>query len=245
VIPIYITLDNNYKDHWRHVYNSIKANTRSDISFNIICEPDVRIDASEDDINIICVEPLIEEYRRFNRFDTRAIYLRWLIPLLTKEDKAIYLDTDVVVTGDVKELWDIDIGDNYIAAVPSYIFKTVEEGFWQQGKCPGGDAKSYLSGQLLINCKKWRDDDVIKKLTDFSKQYNLLDEAPVSIVLKDSIYELDRHWCFPANYIEGEYKHEQMLYDYDINNIKLWHWSGQPKPWNGKARHQEVYERYI
>jgi lipopolysaccharide biosynthesis glycosyltransferase len=243
VIPIYITLDNNYKDHWRHVYNSIKANTRSDISFNIICEPDVGIDASEDDINIICVEPLIEEYRRFNKNNTRAVYLRWMIPSLCKADKAIYLDCDLVVTGDIKELYDTDLGDNYIGAVRTY-----GERVDLIGKIQGMDLDGYdniLSGQLLINCGLWREDCITEMLVEFATENDVLDEAPLTVVCDGRIKYLDRYWCVPASHVEDMQKNPGIKYIYDFSKAKLFHFSGAKKPmFEDGLRNKELYEVY-
>jgi lipopolysaccharide biosynthesis glycosyltransferase len=129
--------------------------------------------------------------------------------------------------------------------VPSYIFKTVKDGEWLQGKAPGGDNKSYLSGQLVINNVLWLKDMMYKKLIDFINEHKTLDESPLSILCAGKIKELDKHWCVPANYVTKGYKHPQMLYDYDLDNVKLWHWSGSQKPWeNENVRNYDVYKKY-
>lgn len=245
MIEIFIAIDNNFSNHWEHVFNSIKANTKEKISFNIICESDVKVHVSDANINIINVEPQIKQYKKFNLQSTRAIYLRWLIPELTKSDKAVYFDTDVIVLGDVKELWDIDLKDNYIAAVPSYIFKTVGQGAFIQGGCRESRVRSFLSGQLVMNCRAWREFKLKDKMIEFALDNNVLDEAPLSIICNGHIHELSKYWCVPANYISDGYKHSQMLYDYDMKRVKLLHWSGPYKPWIKQGRNHEYYKKYI
>lgn len=244
MIEIFVAVDDNYKDHWRPVYNSIKANTKEKISFNIICESNVQISTPLPDVHVIHVIPEITTRKKFNFKPTRAIYLRWMIPELTDSDKAIYLDIDLVVTGDIKELWDVELGDNYVAAVESYIFNNVDEGSFIQGKCPGSAVRSYLSGQMVINCKKWREDSIKKALTSFVIEHDVLDEAPISIICKGKIKELSRYWCVPANYVTRDWAHPRMKFYYNLDNAKLWHWSSAKKPWLGEVKNDEIYRRY-
>ena len=50
---------------------------------------------------------------------TNTTYFRLFIPSLYPQyDKAIYLDGDTVVLGDISELYNIDMGDNLIAGIP-------------------------------------------------------------------------------------------------------------------------------
>lgn len=49
---------------------------------------------------------------------SKAAYFRLLIPELIREyDKCIYLDCDIIVHGDLKELYEIELGNNYLAGV--------------------------------------------------------------------------------------------------------------------------------
>jgi lipopolysaccharide biosynthesis glycosyltransferase len=248
MIDIYICIDNNYANNWKHLYNSIKANTQEKIRFNIICECDVDITDIESDINPIKVMPQIEIYRKFNLKETRAIYLRWMIPELTTKDKAIYLDVDTVVLGDIAEIWNIDLKQNYIAAVPSYIAETIDNPMFkaiQGGTYESNGEKNYLSGQLVINCQKWREDNIKDKLISFVVKHGVLDEVALDIICANRVHELDRYWCFPASYVDESHQHPAMLSEYDIKKAKLLHWPGPFKPWGKKTvRNYEYYERY-
>ena len=41
------------------------------------------------------------------------------IPDFVTEDKVLYLDSDLVVTGDLTDLFELDLGENYLAAARS------------------------------------------------------------------------------------------------------------------------------
>ncbi|MGC4387295.1 glycosyltransferase, partial [Streptococcus suis] len=49
---------------------------------------------------------------------TIETYYRYLLPeILVDCDKVIYLDSDLLIRCDVKELWDIDVSQHYLAGV--------------------------------------------------------------------------------------------------------------------------------
>ena len=153
----------------------------------------------------------------------------------------------MVVLGDIKELAEIDMGNYLVAAVPNYYQDTVAQTQFIQGKCPIGlDNKAYLSGQLLINCKQWRQENTRKSLQNFVNKHKVLDEAALNIVCQKRIYELDMEWCFPANRVDSKYHCPKLLRKYNIKNAKLLHWAGKDKPWsNLKTRNYEYYKKYL
>lgn len=247
MIDVFITIDRNFENNWRHVYNSIKDNTKEKISFNILCEDNVNITCSENDINVIRVKPIVEIIKSFNGKGTRAIYLRWLIPDYAKQDRAIYLDADVIVLGDVKELWEMNLEYYVMGCVPSYIFPTIGDPIFQsiQGEYQETGIINYLSGQIVFNCDYWNRLMIKQKLIDFVNLYNVLDELAMDVVCDDLIKPLDKYWCVPASYVTKDWKHPKILHDYDIDKVKLWHYSGPWKPWmriNG--RNYEYYKKY-
>ena len=53
-----------------------------------------------------------------NQTRTVSTYFRlFAADVLTQYDRALYLDSDIVVLGDVGELFDMDIGDNLLGGV--------------------------------------------------------------------------------------------------------------------------------
>ena len=72
-------------------------------------------------IEISWVQPdnALFENLALNRHVTIPTYYRLILPEILPKDfqKVIYLDTDMVVTGNLQELWNIDVGDNYVLAV--------------------------------------------------------------------------------------------------------------------------------
>jgi lipopolysaccharide biosynthesis glycosyltransferase len=203
-------------------------NTSEEVNFNIIRDSDISIK---------------EKY--FNLYNTRAIYHRWSIPDVCKGDKAIYLDADVIVVGDIAELWNIDLEDNYIAAVPTYAERLDFVESIQGGNVRLRHLRNYLSGQMVINCKKWREENFKDKLVDYAIKNNTLDEAPITVLCQGKVHELDKYWCVPASHVEHMKKHKTIKHVYDFEKAKLFHYSGSIKPWKRKGRNYEYYEKYI
>lgn len=54
-------------------------------------------------------------------------YFRLFIPnLYPQYNKALYLDCDIVLLADVAELYNIDMGDNLVAAAPDDVIQKIE-----------------------------------------------------------------------------------------------------------------------
>ncbi len=244
-IPVFLAFDSKLKNHYKHVFNSVIANSSIEIEPHIICEQGVDIEPY-DNLIIHKIEPDVTQYFQYGIIKSRAMFFRWMIPDLTMAKRAIYLDNDLIVLGDVRELAELDMGNYLLAAVPNYFQHKVKQTFFMQGQCPiGGEKKAFLSGQLVINCKQWRQERIGKALNDFVKKYGVLDEAALNIVCGDRIMELDKYWCLPANRVSKEYQHHKLLYEYDMKKAKLLHYSGKNKPWRGKCRNQEYYKKYL
>ena len=58
---------------------------------------------------------------------SKTTYFRLFIPnLYPQYNKVLYLDSDITILSDVADLYNIDIGDNLIAAAPDDVIQTIE-----------------------------------------------------------------------------------------------------------------------
>jgi len=91
----------------------------------------------------------------------KGIYYRLLIPSLIDEKKVLYLDSDIIVNGSIRELYDTDLGDAYVGAIE-------DPGFDRHDKLRmERSARYFNSGMMLINLAKWKESGVQKKVIDF------------------------------------------------------------------------------
>lgn len=111
-------------------------------------------------------------------WNTRATYLRLFIPdlLPAKHSRAIYLDSDVVVEGDLGELWAADLGGRLALAVENYTDPTVATGLSGTYKALGlpHDTPYFNSGVMLINLERWRSEQIPARVFDFLRRYGHL-----------------------------------------------------------------------
>ncbi|GHV47686.1 hypothetical protein FACS1894204_11350 [Synergistales bacterium] len=116
-------------------------------------------------------EEALQQARKGHSFG--ALY-RLLVPNILSLDKIIYLDCDVVVNMDIRELWDIVMGEYSIAGVLDankiygrFSFKAFQ---LKLMKC---DRENYVnSGVLVMNLSRIREKhDLIQESIEWYKQY--------------------------------------------------------------------------
>lgn len=106
----------------------------------------------------------------------RTMFYRLAIPdLLPDIDKALYLDVDLIVRHDISELWATDISNYYLAAVNDIADKEDLERLKRDLGIP--DSQPYLnSGVLLINNRKWREEQIGEKIVKYVFEHKPLQE---------------------------------------------------------------------
>ena len=75
-------------------------------------------------------------------------FARYFIPDFVTEDKVLYLDSDLIVTDDLTDLFELDLGENYLAATRSCF----------------GAGLGFNAGVLLINNKQWKSESIRQQL---------------------------------------------------------------------------------
>lgn len=192
----------------------------------------------------------------------RSAYYRLLIPDLLPGDieKAIYLDSDVLVLEDLRRLWNIDVGTRSHLAVHDlgqpYVSSSWEAvpDYREQGL--PADAKYFNSGVMLINLRYWRAERVAERVAEYvrghdPKDLRFLDQAGLNAVLAGEWGELDPRW----NQMHGIYEYDsweespldRQGYDGMLNRPHLIHYTYTPKPWQPGCRHprRRLYLRYL
>ena len=149
-------------------------------------------------------------------------YRAFIARMFLQYDKGIYIDSDTILTGDIGELFDMDLGDNVIAARPDLKVAMVPEFIDYVEKGLGIPHKDYVnSGVLLMDLKKLRKIHYITRMTDLIKEDADLvapDQDYLNTILKGKIKHLGKEWnCQP----EGE----------DPKGAKLLHFNLSKKPW--------------
>jgi len=132
------------------------------------------------------------------------IYMRLFIPYFIPEEieKVLYLDVDMIVQKDITELFEIDLGDAIVGAVldPRIITFDNSWGGVLNYKDLGiaGTTRYFNTGLLLMNTKKWREQQVTEKIIDCidrnKKFANYPDQYGLNVVLANQWFELNPLW---------------------------------------------------
>ena len=149
--------------------------------------------------NFLALEDRMEKWLRFD-YSTLTIYFRLFIPEMFLEyDKGIYIDSDVVLTTDIANLYDIDIKDNYIGACHDMSISDYEDIVTYTEEAVGVKRSEYInSGVLLMNMKKMRIDKFEEHFLDLLNTYHFDSIAPdqdyINAMCNGKIYYLDPRW---------------------------------------------------
>lgn len=187
-----------------------------------------------------------------------SIYYRLLLPTLIPSQikKIIYLDSDIVVEGDLAKLWDQEFEDEYLMAVQDPVHKTVLEAEHLKQYCllEKGitvDHKYLNTGMLVINLEKWRQGDTAYHILKFIGDHPDIpfpDQDAANVVLAGKWRELSPLW----NQIHAVHffkSHEGSIYDEStlselITRPYIIHYAGKPKPWEKNCIHPQA-DRYF
>ena len=247
-IPVFLSADNNYAPFVATTMASILDNTNSYIDFYILDsgiteENQEKIKELKNKFDNFSVEFLkVDLDEHFNDFKetkniTKAMYSRFLIPYLKPAlKKALYTDADVIFLDDIKKMYDEPLEDYAIGAV----FEKFAQGKINDTKKKrtniSNEHKYFSSGNLIIDCQKWRENNIFQKLIKINNEYkNQLVEPDMDILNKffDSDYKiLPLKYCW----INQNYK----FYEMPAEQIVVRHFNGDIKPWH---IHPNVQER--
>ena len=182
----------------------------------------------------------IEKKLPLRDYYSKTTYYRLFIAdMFPQYDKAIYIDSDTVILGDISELYDTDLKDNYVGAVTERVMTDIDVYGRYVEQVLGIDRYAYFNaGLLLLNCKQFRKNDLLKKFGDLLSVYNFVvtqDEDYLTLMCKDRVLHLDRKW------------NTEILPQFEIDPAKvaIFHYIMVSKPWHyPDCRFGEYFWKY-
>ncbi len=159
---------------------------------------------------------------------SKTTYFRLFIPnLYPQYNKALYLDSDIVLLKDVYELFSIDMEDNLVAGAPDDVIQTIEVFREYAEKVVGvADYRNYFNaGVLLMNL------DELRKFNFQEKFLYSLDKIKFSVA-QDQDY-LNRLCKGRVKIIDGNWNRMPIANEKsEDGNINLIHYNLAYKPWH-------------
>ena len=228
---------------------------------------------SED--NVLKIEQIAKQYERTIRYIdlhklterlkietnfNRSAYGRIFLDTLTDVDRIVYVDSDTVINGSLKELMELDLKDTLVAGVqdtvnPYYILNI------------GLDYNSrYINdgGVIVINLELWREKNITEKCIDFVYKFNGCpphnDQGTINAVCNGFIKILPANYnvmppmfCFTQKQLCSLFKmreyYTQQEIDEAVKKPIVIHYTDEffNRPWFSNCTHplKELYLEYL
>ncbi|HEP1806196.1 TPA: glycosyltransferase [Streptococcus suis] len=173
---------------------------------------------------------------------TIETYYRYLLPeILIDCDKVIYLDSDLLIRCDVKELWDIDVSQHYLAGVNEI---DIINRFPDHKLKLGFDLDELFInvGVLICNLQKMRQDKITHHLfTETERLKDIIlfqDQDVINVALKGKIADLPLAYNYTVEAMEKD-----LL---SLDEIKVIHYNSQiAKPWIPTNYQNKKISKYL
>ena len=252
-IPIFFAVDDNYAPFLGVTLQSIKDHSSRDYTYLIhVMHPGLKkstidrlLKMQDENYKVICVDVKHEVKKVGNLLFTRdyytnTTYYRFFIQRLFPQfDKALYLDSDLLVVDDISKLFNVDLGDNLIGAAVEDIMTNVDVFGRYVEVCLGIDRYKYFNaGVMLLNLKKFREEDIEARFIELLAKFKFRvtqDEDYLNVLAKGRV-------CFVC---QGWNKSPMRDPSFDDDKLKIVHFKINYKPWHyDNVRYAENYWDY-
>lgn len=211
-IAIVLTCDDRYIRHAAATIISVVKNSKRRFHFYLFdcgIKPEniqklLQWDLGDNKIEVVNIkkQAVFENFHVHSRY-TSAIFYRLVIPeVLAHLDKAIFMDADIIVLGDLGEVWDISMENCLLGAVseednffPAKIYKARKLRIGMPLH-----AEFFNSGFLLLNLDALRQWKLFERVTNFFKtntcpHITLQDQDALNLLI-----DRDRYISLPAKF---------------------------------------------
>ncbi len=211
------------------IYNFFKKNYKVDVSY-------LNID-----------NKIYKQFPVSHHF-THTIYYRISIPSLFDNlvDKAIYLDSDMIIKDDITKLWEINISNYLLAAIEALSFKERYADLQMPEK-----SLYFCSGVLVINLQQWRKHNISDKVISFIQNnkdklicwdQDSLNSVTCNNWLPLSLEWNQQHYFFQKRFYKKYLERKDFIEA--INNPAIIHYTSSYKPWDYINNHPYKQEYY-
>ncbi|MDB5477555.1 MAG: lgtC [Alphaproteobacteria bacterium] len=211
------------------------------------------------DFSIAYITVSLEDFRDFPLiadYITLATYFRLKLPALLPDlDKVLYLDTDLIIQGDLSPLWETPLTDEQWIAGAMDI--GVKEDFLPT---IGMQEKDFYfnAGVILMNLRALRQNDFENRCAEFVRRYRpairYVDQDILNHVCKNHVLWCDPKYNLVYSYIDKAHKLERYNSPHALNamqravaNPVIIHFTGGLKPWHYACRNPLAckYRHYL
>ena len=237
IVSLFSMMQNASRKHQYHIH-VLHTNIEPATEQRMLAMADECFEISFDNVSGY-LDQLCEKLPLRDYYSNTTYYRMFIADMFPEIDKAIYIDSDTVVQGDISELYGVDLKDYDVAAcheqamVQEDVYGTYVE------KCLGLDRNRFFNaGILLINCKSFRENKILERFVKLLGVYDCRvtqDEDYLNILCADRVLFLPQTW---NSEVFGE------MLDAP-ENCNIIHYIMVAKPWHfADCRLGDVFWRY-
>ena len=211
-IPLFFATDNNYLPFLSITLQSIKENSSREYDYKVyVLHSGVRSDYQEKierfsekgfEVSFVDVTEKLKDIAadlHMRDYYTCTTYFRVFIAgMFPQYDKALYLDCDTVVLGDISELYSYDLGSNLVAGAPCEGVNCFEVYKRYVREVDGLNPDYFFNaGVILMNLKGFREEGFYQQFAELLRKYKftvIQDEDYLNVLCQDRVLRLPRAW---------------------------------------------------
>lgn len=242
IIPIFYACDDAFVKYTIVSLHSIIKNASRDYQYkvyilntNISDDMKKRLfDLGNDNFEISFVDvtenmKAIKKELPIRHYYSKTTYYRFFIAeLFPQYDKALYIDSDTIVLGDISKLYNTNIGECYLGACHEQAMVQVDAYGTYAERVVGVSRHNFFNaGIMLLNCEMFRGKKVLEKFLKLLWEYNFIvtqDEDYLNLICKDHVHWLDQKW---NTELQSGFE-----YKYELTSAYILHYIMVNKPWH-------------
>lgn len=248
-LNVFFAINKKFIQHFTVAATSLLENNK-DLNLNIFVLHDIADLSALDvtvkflkekynaDLNFVNVDHIDFSNFRTTAHYPKSTYYRLLLADVIPDniETGVFMDADLVVNGSIKELAEIDMSQHYLAAASEV---AVAENVKRLNKL-GFPNKSYFNaGVILVNLKKWREENLTQRFFSIVNQYN----EHLEWVDQDVL-----NMCFANNWYQfsSTYNAIHLIKKLPKTPVIV-HYASYSKPWHYVDTHpyNYLYHRYL
>lgn len=183
------------------------------------------------ELKFIDLDDDLFEGLKINYHFQKSNYYRLFAGDLIDADACLYLDSDLIVNGSIKELLCVDLENKYLAAVEN-------PGFDKHARLGMRPSSKYFnSGVMLINLNQWRAVGLKERVISFVRSnpdaIEFVDQCGLNAIVDGNWIELDKKYNLQTCMLEGA----EDDFSAQSGSPIIVHFTGSSKPWHLRNKH--------
>lgn len=231
----------------------LNASNDDDYKFFIMCDKFNRND-KELFLKLNYIKEADFEFIQMNNAEFDGAVHDWLgvsssyrlkLSSITDEDKILYLDSDIIVLKNIKELYSFDVSDYYIAAIEDKCSMMMKK------RVGLSENETFINGGVqLLNLKRFREDNLEKIIFEKLRESTFYtDQDVINDVCRSKLLSLPLKYNLMP--VENVYQNRIEEYKEALKDPFILHFT--KKPWNDPnlkfanfwIRYNDYLEKFI